>query len=57
MDGQYYELSDYGTDLVITIDGDTSTVYAEGSNTNITIETDSQPFIIEGFSVPAVEYE
>ena len=57
VDGQYYKISDYGTDLVITIDGDTGTVYVEGSTTNMTIDTDSQTFTIEGFSDPTVEFE
>ena len=57
MDGQYYKISDYGTDLVITIDGDTGTVYVEGSTTNMTIDTDQQTFTIEGFSDPTVEFE
>ncbi|HFH9929230.1 TPA: hypothetical protein ACGO6S_001863 [Streptococcus suis] len=57
MNGEYYEIGDYGTDLVITIDGDTGTVDAEGSTTNMTIDTDSKTFTIEGFSDPTVEYE
>ena len=57
MEGQYYKISDYGTDLVITIDSDTGTVYVEVSTTNMTIDTDSQTFTIEGFSDPTVEFE
>lgn len=37
MDGEYYEIGDYGTDLVITIKGDKGTVDAEGSTSSMTL--------------------
>lgn len=37
MDGEYYEIGDYRTDLVITIKGDKGTVDAEGSTSSMTI--------------------
>lgn len=54
---EYYNIGDYGTDLVITIRGDEGTVDSEESITNMTIDSDLQTFTIEGFSVPTVEYE
>jgi len=57
MNGEYYEIGDFGTDLVITIDGDTGTVDAKGSTTNMTIDTDLKIFTFEGFSDLTVEYE
>ncbi|MCO4555399.1 hypothetical protein Si091_01866 [Streptococcus infantarius subsp. infantarius] len=57
MDGEYYEIGDYGTDLVITIKGDKGTVDAEGSTSSMTIETDTQTFEISGFVNPTVKYE
>ena len=57
MDREYYEVGDYGTDLVIMFNGDTGIIDAESSTTNMTINTDSKPFTIEGFSVPVVKYE
>ncbi|MFL4357260.1 hypothetical protein [Streptococcus uberis] len=41
MDGEYYEIGDYGTDLVIIIKGDKGTVDAEGSTSSMTIDTDT----------------
>ena len=57
MNGECYEIGDFGTDLVITIDGDTGTVDAKGSTTNMTIDTDLKIFTFEGFSDLTVEYE
>ncbi|WP_283572182.1 hypothetical protein [Streptococcus agalactiae] len=57
MDGEYYEIGDYGTDLVITIKGDKGTVDAEGSTSSMTIDTDTQTFEISGFVNPTVKYE
>ncbi len=57
MNGECYEIGDFGTDLVITIDGDTATVDAKGSTTNMTIDTDLKIFTFEGFSDLTVEYE
>lgn len=57
MDGEYYEIGDYRTDLVITIKGDKGTVDAEGSTSSMTIDTDTQTFEISGFIDPTVKYE
>ena len=57
MDGEYYEIGDYGTDLVITIKGDKGTVDAEGSTSSMTIDTDTQTFEISGFVNPTLKYE
>ncbi|EGE55050.1 hypothetical protein [Streptococcus parauberis] len=57
MDGEYYEIGDYGIDLVITIMGDKGTVDAEGSTSSMTIDTDTQTFEIPGFVNPTIEYE
>ncbi|HFU3710352.1 TPA: hypothetical protein ACGO5C_001925 [Streptococcus suis] len=57
MDGEYYEIGDFGTDLVITIKDDKGTVDAEGSTSNMTIDTDTQTFEISGFVNPTVKYE
>ena len=57
MDGKYYEIGDYGTDLVITIKGDKGTVDAEGSTSSMTIDTDTQTFEISGFVNPTVKFE
>lgn len=57
MDGEYYEIGDYGTDLVMTIKGDKGTVDAEGSTSSMTIDTDTQTFEISGFIDPTVKYE
>lgn len=57
MDGEYYEIGDFGTDLVITIKGDKGTVDAEGSTSSMTIDTDTQTFEISGFVNPTVKYE
>ena len=51
MDGEYYEIGDYGTDLVITIKGDKGTFDAEGSTSSMTIDTDTQTFEISGFVI------
>ena len=57
MDGEYYEIGDYGTDLVITIKGDKGTVDAEGSTSSMTVDNDTQTFEISGFVNPTVKYE
>lgn len=57
MDGEYYEIGDFGTDLVITIKGDKGTVNAEGSTSSMTIDTDTQTFEISGFVNPMVKFE
>lgn len=57
MDGEYYEIGGFGTDLVITIKGDKGTVDAEGSTSSMTIDTDTQTFEISGFVNPTVKFE
>ena len=57
MDGEYYEIGDYGTDLVISIKDDKGTVDAEGSTSSMTIDNDTQTFEISGFVNPTVKYE
>ena len=56
MDGEYYEIGDYGTDLVITIKGDKGTVDAEGSTSSMIFDTNTQTFEISGFVNPTVRY-
>lgn len=57
MDGEYYEIGGFGTDLVITIKGDKGTVNAEGSTSSMTIDTDTQTFEISRFVNPTVKFE
>lgn len=57
MYGEYYEIGDFGTDLVITIKGDKGTVDAEGSTSSMTIDTGTQTFEISEFVNPTVKYE
>ncbi|MFY0999491.1 hypothetical protein ACOMA9_07000 [Streptococcus sp. AD045-1] len=57
IDGEYYEIGDFGTDLVITIKGDKGTVDAEDSTSSMTIDTDTQTFEILGFVNPTFKYE
>lgn len=56
IDGEYYKIGEYGTDLVLTIKGDKGTVDAEGSTSSMIFDTNTQTFEISGFVNQTVRY-